>query len=61
MLESYLVGLFENSILCAIHDGRSKLEIKDMQIANRIKDDSMVRGKKKFCSGLVGKLIVELW
>ena len=39
--EAYLVGLFEDANLCAIHAKRKTIQPKDMQLAQRI------RGKKK--------------
>ena len=35
--ESYLVGLFEDANLCAIHAKRVTLMAKDMQLAKRIR------------------------
>jgi len=35
--EAHLVGLFEDSNLCAIHNGRVTLQVKDMQLARRIR------------------------
>ena len=35
--EAHLVGLFEDSNLCAIHAGRVTLQVKDMQLARRIR------------------------
>ncbi|GMH53112.1 hypothetical protein TL16_g04401 [Triparma laevis f. inornata] len=35
--EAHLVGLFEDSNLCAIHGGRITLQVKDMQLARRIR------------------------
>mmetsp|Transcript_16105 Transcript_16105/g.33017 ORF Transcript_16105/g.33017 Transcript_16105/m.33017 type:complete len:152 (+) Transcript_16105:69-524(+) len=35
--EAHLVGLFEDSNLCAIHNNRITLQVKDMQLARRIR------------------------
>ncbi|GMH69739.1 hypothetical protein TrRE_jg5875 [Triparma retinervis] len=35
--EAHLVGLFEDSNLCAIHNNRVTLQVKDMQLARRIR------------------------
>ncbi|XP_014616975.1 PREDICTED: histone H3.3-like [Polistes canadensis] len=37
--EAYLVGLFEDTNLCAIHDKRITIMPKDMQLARRIRGD----------------------
>ncbi|KAI4484668.1 hypothetical protein M0804_007234 [Polistes exclamans] len=37
--EAYLVGLFEDTNLCAIHDKRVTIMTKDMQLARRIRGD----------------------
>ena len=37
--EAYLVMLFENTTLCAIHAGRVTIQIKDLQLARRIRND----------------------
>ena len=37
--EAYLVGLFEDSNLCAIHAKRVTIMPKDMQLASRIRGD----------------------
>jgi histone H3 len=37
--ESYLVGLFEDSNLCAIHAGRVTIMPRDMQLARRIRGE----------------------
>jgi histone H3 len=37
--EAYLVGLFEDSNLCAIHAKRSTVMPKDMQLARRIRGE----------------------
>ena len=36
--ESYLVGLFEDTNLCAIHAKRVTIMVKDMQLARRIRE-----------------------
>ena len=38
--EAYLVGLFEDTNLCAIHARRCTVMPKDMQLARRIRGDS---------------------
>ena len=35
--EAYMVGLFEDSYLCAMHAKRVTLMLKDMQLARRIR------------------------
>ena len=35
--EAYLVGLFEDANLCAIHAKRVTIMVKDIQLARRIK------------------------
>ena len=37
--EAYLVGLFEDTNLCAIHAKRVTIMVKDMQLAMRIRGD----------------------
>ena len=37
--ESYLVGLFEDTNLCAIHAKRVTIMLKDMQLARRIRGE----------------------
>lgn len=37
--EAYLVGLFEDTNLCAIHAGRVTIMPKDMQLARRIRGE----------------------
>lgn len=37
--EAYLVGVFENAHLCAIHASRVTIMPKDMQIARRIRGE----------------------
>lgn len=37
--EAYLVGLFEDANLCAIHGKRVTLYVKDMQLARRIRHE----------------------
>jgi len=37
--EAYLVGLFQDTNLCAIHGGRSTIFVKDMQLARRIRGE----------------------
>ena len=38
--EAYLVGLFEDSNLCAIHAKRVTIMVKDMQLARRIRQET---------------------
>lgn len=40
--ESYLVGLFQDSQLCAIHAKRVTLQAKDIQLARRLRGESDV-------------------
>jgi histone H3 len=37
--EAYLVGLFEDTNLCAIHAKRITIMVKDMQLARRIRGE----------------------
>ena len=37
--ECYLVGLFEDTVLCAIHAGRKTIMPKDIQLARRIRGE----------------------
>ena len=37
--EAYLVGMFEDTNLCAIHAGRVTIQVKDMQLARRIRGE----------------------
>lgn len=39
--EAYIVGIFEDTNLCAIHAGRSTVFKKDMTLARRIRGDRM--------------------
>lgn len=39
--EAYLVGLFEDTNLCAIHAKRVTIMPKDMQLARRIRGETM--------------------
>lgn len=38
--EAYLVGLFEDTNLCAIHAGRVTIQPKDLRLARRIRGDT---------------------
>lgn len=38
--ESYIVGLFEDNQLCAIHAGRVTVMTKDMSLARRIRNET---------------------
>lgn len=40
--EAYLVGLFEDGMLCAIHGKRVTLQVKDLQLALRIRGRELV-------------------
>lgn len=37
--EAYLIGLFEDTNMCAVHAGRVTIMAKDMQLARRIKGE----------------------
>lgn len=37
--EAYIVGLFEDTNLCAIHANRVTIQVKDMQLARRIRGE----------------------
>ena len=39
--EAYLIGLFEDTNLCAIHAKRVTILAKDMQLARRIRGERM--------------------
>ena len=39
--EAYLVGIFEDTNLCAIHANRATIMKKDMDLAKRIRGDLM--------------------
>lgn len=39
--ESYLIGVFEDTMLCAIHAKRVTIMPKDMQLARRIRGEGM--------------------
>ena len=41
--EAYLVGVFEDTNLCAIHAKRVTIMPKDMQLALRIRGDGMYK------------------
>eukprot|EP00966_Prymnesium_polylepis_P048199 1116089-Prymnesium_polylepis.1 len=38
--EAYLVHLFEDSLICAIHAGRVTIFVKDMQAARRLRGET---------------------
>jgi len=40
--ESYITGLFEDALLCAIHAGRVTLMLKDLHLARRIRGEQQV-------------------
>ena len=42
--EDYLVGLFEDSLLCALHANRVTLMKKDITLARRLRGDLMKYG-----------------
>jgi len=37
--EAYLIGLFEDTLLCAVHAKRVTIMPKDMQLARRIRGE----------------------
>ena len=37
--EAYLVGLFEDTNLCALHSNRTTVMVKDMALARRIRGE----------------------
>jgi histone H3 len=43
--EAYLVGLFEDTNLCAIHGGRKTIMPKDQQLARRIRGEPIKQKK----------------
>jgi histone H3 len=45
--EAYLVDLFNDANLCAIHAKRTTLQPKDMQLAHRIRGDLRVSKKTR--------------
>lgn len=44
--EAYMVGLFEDTNLCAIHARRVTILVRDMQLARRIRGDMFKAGNK---------------
>lgn len=46
--EAYLVGLFEDTQLCAIHAKRVTIMQKDMQLARRLRGDRLTCPEVKF-------------
>ena len=44
MAEAYLVGLFEDANLCAIHAKRVTIQVKDVQLARRIRGSADLAG-----------------
>lgn len=44
MAETYLVGLFEDANLCAIHAKRVTIQVKDIQLARRIRGLADITG-----------------
>jgi histone H3 len=40
--EAYLVGLYEDTNLCAIHGKRVTVQPKDMQLARRLRGDALL-------------------
>ncbi|XP_061506210.1 uncharacterized protein LOC133392080 [Anopheles gambiae] len=52
--EAYLVGLFEDTNLCAIHAKRVTIMPKDIQLARRIRGERKVKGKAKSRSNRAG-------
>lgn len=44
MAEAYLVGLFEDTNLCAIHAKRVTIFVKDIQLARRIRGGTDIAG-----------------
>lgn len=42
--EAYLVGLFEDGMLCAVHAKRVTLQVKDIQLAIRIRGRDLAVG-----------------
>lgn len=45
--EAYLVGLFEDANLCALHAKRVTIQVKDMMLALRIRGDSLGEEKRR--------------
>jgi histone H3/H4 len=55
-LEHYLLGVFEDSNLCAIHDKRCTLYVKDILLARKIRgEDSMYEGFKNYNKVILSK------
>ena len=46
--EAYLVGLFEDTNLCAIHAKRVTIFPKDMQLARRLRGDRDGKGQERW-------------
>ncbi|KAI3844510.1 hypothetical protein MKX03_026180 [Papaver bracteatum] len=53
--EAYLVGLFEDTNLCAIHAKRVTIMPKDIQLARRIRDEA--QEEEKYCEKEEAKMI----
>ncbi len=45
--ESYLVGMFENANLCAVHAKRVTIQPRDIELARRIRGDTLYLGEEK--------------
>ena len=58
--EAYLVGLFEDTNLCAIHGKRVTIMPKDMQLARRLRGEvsTVSNGDAISCTGQRGPLVV---
>jgi histone H3 len=45
--EAYLVGLFEDAVLCCVHAKRVTLNDKDIQLARKIRRDDVLFNKER--------------
>lgn len=54
--EHYLLGMFEDSNLCVIHDKRCTLYVKDLLLARKIRgEDAMYEGFKNYNKDILSK------
>ncbi|XP_032949350.1 uncharacterized protein LOC117015086 [Rhinolophus ferrumequinum] len=57
--EAYLVGLFEDTNLCAIHAKRVTIMPKDIQLARRIRGEAFGIAKRQACTGSLASEAVQ--
>ncbi|KAB7499463.1 Histone H2B 7 [Armadillidium nasatum] len=58
--EAYLVGLFEDTNLCAIHAKRVTIMPKDIQLARRIRDKKKKKKRKESYSIYIYKVLKQV-